>query len=198
MSKLIESIKNFLDLTPEVENDIAAFMVERSFRRGDRIEVNAGKSSKTAYFVEHGLARVFFLMNGTDHTITFSNDGEFVLIDPVRIELATDAVTYIEFLEPTVVTTLNPEKVREAIEKRIPGSIAAASPFVMSGMISHIRQLEERVFVLQNLSARQRYNWMAERYPRILERASITQISSFLGLTKETLYRIRSDKYNGK
>lgn len=31
--------------------------------------------------------------------------------------------------------------------------------------------------------------------PRLLQTATITQIASFLGLTKETLYRIRHNNY---
>jgi hypothetical protein len=55
--------------------------------------------------------------------------------------------------------------------------------------------LEERITVLQHYSARERYLWALERYPRLTECATVTQIASFLGLTKETLYRIRSDNY---
>lgn len=49
--------------------------------------------------------------------------------------------------------------------------------------------------MLQNTSARERYQWVVDRYPRLLERSTVTQIASFLGVTKETLYRIRAGKY---
>lgn len=48
---------------------------------------------------------------------------------------------------------------------------------------------------MQTLNATQRYRWLINRYPRILESATTTQIASYLGLTKETLYRIRNNKY---
>ena len=37
--------------------------------------------------------------------------------------------------------------------------------------------------------------WLTSRYPRLLHVATITQIASYLGVTKETLYRIRNNNY---
>ena len=65
-------------------------------------------------------------------------------------------------------------------------------------MMAHVKYLEERVMLLQTASAPERYRWMEKRYPRVIERATMTQVASFLGITKETLYRIRSNKYKNK
>ena len=42
---------------------------------------------------------------------------------------------------------------------------------------------------------RERYEWVVTRYPRLLQRATLGQIASFLGITQETISRIRSEKY---
>ena len=65
-------------------------------------------------------------------------------------------------------------------------------------MSQHVLALEERLDALQTMSAEERYRWALKRYPRITECATLTQIASFLGVTKETLYRIKSGKYNNQ
>ena len=67
--------------------------------------------------------------------------------------------------------------------------------FLNASLLHYTAYLEERIYAFQNANAVERYNWAVARYPRLLECATVTQIASFLGLTKETLYRIRSGKY---
>ena len=68
--------------------------------------------------------------------------------------------------------------------------------FLTTSLLQYATQLEERVGVMQSLGADERYRWVLHRYPRITECANTTQIASFLGMTKETLYRIKSGKYS--
>ena len=51
---------------------------------------------------------------------------------------------------------------------------------------------EERVINLQTLTARQRYDQLLSTYPGILQKASLGQIASYLGIKQETLSRIRA------
>ena len=49
--------------------------------------------------------------------------------------------------------------------------------------------------VMLHKPARERDQVALERYPNILDLVTVTQLASFLNLTKETIYRIRSGKY---
>lgn len=66
--------------------------------------------------------------------------------------------------------------------------------FIAESIGNYADYLEELVVMLR-MDARQRYEWVINKYPRLLELISITQLASFLNVTKETLYRIRSGKY---
>ena len=66
--------------------------------------------------------------------------------------------------------------------------------FVNLAMIEHVQYMEEVMYMLR-LEAPDRYRWVLNKYPQILEAVSLTQLASFLNITKETLYRIRSGKY---
>lgn len=51
--------------------------------------------------------------------------------------------------------------------------------------------LEERSFLLQTHNAEQRYHWLLKNQPEALQRISLGHIASYLGISQETLSRIR-------
>ncbi|HPB03216.1 MAG TPA: Crp/Fnr family transcriptional regulator [Bacteroidales bacterium] len=56
------------------------------------------------------------------------------------------------------------------------------------------RQMVEYISSSKFLTAEDRYNELIKRHPLILQKASLGQIASFLGITQETLSRIRAKK----
>lgn len=111
---------------------------------------------------------------------------------------STDAVMSIEFLERTDVITI-PERTTVETIKGFKGiHDESLSIFFLTAMLEYSHFLEERALLLQTASAIERYRWLTQRYPKVLERATLTQIASYLGMTKETLYRIRAGKYGPK
>jgi len=55
-------------------------------------------------------------------------------------------------------------------------------------------QLQQRIVSLQFKTSKERYDSLLERYPQIELRAPLGDIASYLGITQETLSRIRSAK----
>ena len=51
--------------------------------------------------------------------------------------------------------------------------------------------LEERSFLLQTHTEKQRYHWLLKNQPEALQRISLGHIASYLGISQETLSRIR-------
>jgi CRP/FNR family transcriptional regulator, anaerobic regulatory protein len=52
-------------------------------------------------------------------------------------------------------------------------------------------ELEERLRALQFTSAQERYNFILAQYPQIIQRVPQHQLASYLGISPETLSRIR-------
>ncbi|MCM1110627.1 MAG: Crp/Fnr family transcriptional regulator [Clostridium sp.] len=191
----IERITRVFSLSPEDQQTIVELMEERTFRRGETI--SGRQLHNNAFYVVCGMARVYYLENGREHTYSFAMEDEFVVLSRALIDAPDESFTSIEFLEPTTVLCL-PRRIYSTMEEIIPDLRDKVLPFIMTAMTDYIRYLEERLAMMQNTSARSRYRWLLKCYPRLLERVPMTQIASYLGLTKETLYRIRSGKYTGK
>ncbi len=56
-------------------------------------------------------------------------------------------------------------------------------------MLLDEQEQQARMFRLQ--SAKERYDFLAARHPHLLQRVSLTQLSSYLGISRETMSRIR-------
>lgn len=94
MSHPIEHIKQYIDITPEMEDSLRAMMTEKRFRRGQSIMLPQ-KLQVAPPYIRKGSARSFYLHGGRDHTYSFAFDDEFVSIPMSRIQ-AADATVGIE------------------------------------------------------------------------------------------------------
>lgn len=189
----IEHIKSFARMTPEIEASLYSLMSERSFKKGETIR-GAINLSNYSYYIKHGAARVFITTGGKEQTISFSFDDEFVIVTQQSLRDQPDTVA-IQFLEPTDIIYLPHFKIKDLLTDSTAIEITSSLLFLNAALLRYTNFLEERIYIMQTLNATQRYHWILKRYPRILEAATATQIASYLGLSKETLYRIRNNKY---
>ena len=58
----------------------------------------------------------------------------------------------------------------------------------------HAVFLEEKLYQLQFMSSEERYKALINVAPEILQKVSLTDIASYLGVSRETLSRIRRNK----
>jgi len=61
-------------------------------------------------------------------------------------------------------------------------------------IIEHALYTEERLYQIQFMTSQERYQTLIEATPEILQKVSLTDIASFLGVSRETLSRIRAKK----
>lgn len=196
MSHPVDNIKKIIDITPEMEAGIRDMLTVKTFRRGDTIR-GKHRFESLSFYISKGAARVFYTRMGREHTYSFAFDDEYITV-PMSLIKMDDATITVEFLEKTDVIFLPLDDFRTIVRDFGQEHIAEVSSYIIATLFEHTRLIEERLLTLQSMSAPERYRWFTERYPAVVERATITQIASYLGVTKETLYRIRAGKYNPK
>lgn len=189
----IEHIRRFATLSPEVEQRLLAVMKRVQFAKGETLQGHSTLNSN-AFYLERGASRLFYTRGGKEHTISFAFDDRFVVVPPSLLERTGDTLA-LQFLEPSTLIFIPHESVRNQLEA--PGVVDSTEGllFMNAALLHYATYLEDRVDVMQTLSAPERYAWALKRFPRLNECATTTQIASYLGLTKETLYRIKSGKY---
>lgn len=196
MTETLQNITGRYAIPPEMAESLRAIMIKRHYKRGEVIQASISLLAN-AYYITKGMARAYYIKNGREHTYTFVFEDEVIAI-PRSLFKIKDIVPAIEFLEDSDVLEISHDRMQDVMTIYSKEHLTDLASFIIDRLLEHARIVEERLLVFQSMDAAERYEWFIQMYPTILERANITQIASFLGVTKETLYRIRAGKYKQK
>ncbi len=152
------------------------------------ILVREHEYSDKTYFIIKGCARAYYLKDGKDISDWFAFENEFI---SSIVSFFTDKPSphYIELLEDSVLIELSREKMNSLSDK-----YHDFEKLIRVVVTKTMLRQQERLASILFQKAEQRYLALLKMYPNITQRVSLTHISSYLGITLETLSRIRSAK----
>lgn len=138
-----------------------------------------------AFFIEKGGVRVFHHKEGKDITSHFAFEMESVTA--VDSMLRGDKSMYnIELLEESWLHAVTYEDMEKFFQMSIRHE-RLGRLFMQEAYV----ELVERIEDIQFHSAQERYDALLKKRPYLLQRVPLKHISSYLGITQETLSRIR-------
>ena len=147
-----------------------------------------GEKCKHSLFVEHGLLRQFALDDkGKEHILQFAPEN-WIVTDRESVYFDQPSAYYIQALENTN-TILFEESLILHLSKQDPLFLE----FNNKLLHNHIRQLQRRITLLISATAEERYLDFVRLYPDLLLRVPQWQIASYLGITAESLSRVRKE-----
>lgn len=151
--------------------------------------VNEGQYSDKSYFIAKGSARAFYLKDGKDVTDWFAFENDFICsINSFFLNIPSPH--FIEVLEPSILLEISRDSVDYLSEKY--REFDKLSKIVIT---KTMLQQQQRIVSLQFETASQKYNNILKIRQDITQRVPLTHIASYLGITLETLSRIRNPKY---
>lgn len=184
--KLIHFISNWVDLSEKDKELIVSKLSIENYDKGD-VLIHQGQVCSSLKFVISGIYRVFQLQDGKDITNYFNYDlrnpfvGSFVSL--LRKQ-ASDEV--IECIKPGTLISISYKEwsslYRISQSLNTFGRLMAEYNYVLA---------LERITSLQNQSATERYEIFMKLYPGLLNLIPHHYIASYLGITPESLSRIR-------
>lgn len=196
MSNEIKLYLNFIkSFCPEISEQelyaFSTFLVEQKFNKKDMI-FSTGQVQKKMGFITNGLVRSFFIdENGNEKTIRFHFENAFVTHYVAFLIQQPSKYTYI-CLEPTTIVTMSYDDLQLAY-KTLP-SIQKYGR-IMAEEILKMQQYRIESFLF--LTAEERYLDFTNQNPDLFNRVSLSHLSSYLGIERQTLTRIRQ-KLAGK
>jgi len=146
---------------------------------------NEGKVCDHIYFIEKGLARTFYYKDGKDVTYWIAAENDFVGAMGSFFSRAISNKC-VETLEDSILWVFDHDKL-EALYANSKELEKMGRLFANYG----ITLLEKRFDDFHFMTARQRYKLLLSNHPQIVQRVSLGVIASYLGITQETLSRIR-------
>mgnify|MGYP003345490174 CR=1 FL=1 len=147
-----------------------------------------GDVCSNTFFIETGLTRFYSIdKEGKEHIVQFAPENWFVS-DRGSVFFNEPSDYFIDAIEDTTAVL---------IDDTFLGDVGDVSPqfrkYMQLILQNHIRHLQNRINLLIGASAEVRYMDFIKLYPNLTQRVPQWMIASFLGITPESLSRVRKD-----
>lgn len=147
-----------------------------------------GEVCRNTFFVEKGLLRMYSIdKNGKEHVIQFAPEN-WLIGDRSSLYFNKKSRYYIEAVEDSEVLFLQPDFFSKLIEE-FPNTIEKNDLIIQK----HVKSLQDRINSLLGETAEERYLKFIKMYPDLLLRVPQWMIASYLGITPESLSRVRKE-----
>jgi CRP-like cAMP-binding protein len=184
---LRQHILKRIPLTDEEFERARTFFVPKKVRKGQFL-LHAGEIARSSAFVERGCLRLYSIDNsGEEHIVQFAVE-EWWIADLYSSLTGTPAVYNIDALEDSEVLLL-----AYAMQEQICSEIPKFERYFRLLMQGNLVAKERRIVAALSLSAEEQYLSFLDTYPKIFQRVPQNQIASYLGITPQSLSRIRKE-----
>lgn len=186
INRLKEYLQKKITFTDEQFEVISKDIKVRSFAKNEVI-LSPGDMNVKTFFVAEGLLRCYSVdSKGKANIIQFAPESWW--ISDMNGYFEQPAEFYIDAIEATTVLSLPKDYFHEA-SKHVPCLI-----HMNSSMLSNsIRFMQKRINMLLSATAEERYLDFIRLYPNLTLRVPQWMIASYLGITPESLSRVRKD-----
>ncbi|MCD6013359.1 MAG: transcriptional regulator, Crp/Fnr family [Flavipsychrobacter sp.] len=185
----LEKLKAFytqlFPITEESWEVTRRVLTVRSYRKGDFL-VREGDVCNYVSFINNGLIRVYYLVDGKEKIVRFSNEINYVS-DYESFLTRRPALTFVQAMEDTEVVDISYPDLQMLYQKVPEANVLG-------------RMIAEQLFIFMCNSNRagikesisERYTNLIAQQPWLLQRVPQYMIASYMGITPEALSRVRS------
>jgi CRP-like cAMP-binding protein len=186
---MFEILRTYLEqrfpITDEEFNLMSQLFIPKRLKKGEFL-VREGEVVKYAAFVTKGCLRSYVIDNkGKEHIVQFAPETWW-LNDSESMRNGTPTIYFIDALEDSEVLLVDGHSHLKIIEN-VPGYASA----FQAGVQKHAAAKDKRIVASLTATAEERYNNFLITYPSIAQRVPQHMLASYLGITPETLSRIR-------
>lgn len=174
----------FGELTAEEQQQIAANLVVEAYPKG-KLLVKAGDVCRYCYFVLEGCLRQYKLADDTEVTIQFYTERE-AAVDFNSYVNQVKSDSYLVCLEDTIVIEGNPNQETDMYER-----FPKLQQITRAMMEQDFGKMQEQFSRFIASNAEERYVYLLNNRPDLLQRVPLQYLASYIGVTPESLSRIR-------
>ena len=187
MKEIIDYIEGSMPLSDEMTSDLRAIAVVKNIEKGEFV-LHEHSSKKIQIFVASGCLRSFYKTeNGKEHTLQFAIKNWWIG-DYITLFKDVKSIITIESLSHSKIIVF--EKVDlENLYAKYP----KLGIIQRRGLENRIATLQKRILGLLTLTAKEKYQRFVNEYELFEKVIPNYQIASFLGITPESLSRIRKE-----
>ena len=187
MKNIIESIRKQYPVSDLTIKELESYLTPCSFPKRYQL-IKEGIYCKYAYFIEKGILRAYWVVDGEEYTTSFGAEGCIVFsMDELYYNKMSEE--FVETLEDVVAYRISLTDLLRLFQTNI--------ELANWGRVIHqneYRRLHRSHKDRLTLSAKERYEAFKLQFPQMCQRIQLGYIASYLGITLSTLSRLRAHK----
>ncbi|KIA96209.1 hypothetical protein OC25_03775 [Pedobacter kyungheensis] len=185
---LLEILGFIIPLPTPMQNRVKEESLIETFER-KKILLSPGEIARRIYFIRSGFMRAYFIdEDGKECTTWFRGKGD-LMISVTSFFTQQPAQEYIEVLQDSKVQSLTWLELNayyaDFKEANLIGRILIQKYYILSA---------ESAILLRTQRPEHRYDMLLQNHPEIEQQTTQQNIASYLGISRETLSRIRRKK----
>ena len=184
MKNLLHYIHTLTEFSEESWHTLLPALSTVEVKKGAYL-LKDGEVCNSLFYIDNGCCRSFYLKDGVEKNTAFFLEND-IATNIVSFGNGQPSTYFIKACEPLTTIVFDKVKLMEASKQ---------SPEIETLGRKCIRQFaikqEEQSNLFKLYTAQERYEYIERTYPQMLQRISLTQLSSYLGVARETISRIR-------
>ncbi|MEN2415223.1 Crp/Fnr family transcriptional regulator [Flavobacterium mesophilum] len=184
MDELITVINSFQKLDTTTEEAIRKFFVIEKFKKNEFI-IKEGKVCRKIYFIKSGAIRRFCFENDNEVTKWIYTDGQFVTSMSSYFQ-EKPSFEIFQACEETTVYSLSYSDEQSLLEYPL------FLKFHLNQLRYYLSKINEFHHLFRVMNAEKKYLFLMESFPQIIQKGKLMHIASLIGVSQETLSRIRA------
>lgn len=184
MFPFVEYIKTYVDLPKGIEDEIINLLRFDTFKKGDLV-LKSNRVCNRLYFLEEGTLRSFFYRGTKEITYWIYSEKQMVTSwnSFMKQVPATDSF---EVVEDCKLSSLTNEQWYTLLDK-----YTVLDNFYRKLLEEQMAAIDEFYKGYFFMTAKEKYDLLISAFPNVTQIASLKHIASMLGISQETLSRIR-------
>lgn len=183
-SQLEVFFRRLVDFSDEELEDVNTFFAPKKVKKGEFLCI-PGETAHEIGFILKGAFRVYYLVEGKESTRFIGCENIFITSTP-SFTTQTPSIEYVEALENSELLMLS----FQDLQKMYQLSHKWERMVRLLAEYSYVEQ-QQRIYSLIALSAQERYESLVQNRPDLIQRVPQYIIANYLGISPETLSRIR-------
>ncbi len=181
---LFDYLSKFIALTDAEKQAIKALNLFKQFKKGT-ILLKEGQRSDYGYFILKGCIRTYYIIDGEEKTTAFYTEAES--LEPLSKINQEPSKHYISCVEDSILLVGNSE-IERAMFEQFPRFETLCRVLSEKLLAKNTADFDD----FKTSSPEQRYLDLLKTRPDLFQRVPQYQIASFLGITAQSLSRMRA------
>ena len=187
MEKFFQHFEKYIKINDTLKSELAKRITFKTFKKGELVH-NADSVCTKSYLIQNGLLRTYFIKDGKEISEYFSCEEEWVNSPRSFMQRKLD-IYYIDAIEHTDTFCLHVNDLVYLFD-----NFPEMERYARLSMGTIFGHYLERITSMRFTTAKEKYEHFCETYQGIYHRIPLGMIASYLGITQETLSRIRAEK----